>query len=835
MQSAWTRVALVALLAIPTAGAALGQVVASNKVIGQTRLDPAQVAPYEVTRLALLDLRSLDAPEPADYAIASQILSIAQELAPTEADIVRRRAEAAFSAGETDVVDACTKRLVELDPADTVAQLRYITSRIDQYQTAEQRLAAFDSLLGPKGDSIDPSVRSRLALDAALLARERGDASGFVERLKQAIGLDATNKDAALLAYTYFAERVDDSQGRLELLTNLLYADPLDRKTLRLMRDEFAQAGAFAASLRFHRMIDAIQIASSIPASESFQLEGYLLDWLNRGPEVVVTELSTKVAAERHRVEATNSNDPASQDSLGTVRPEDIRLSLGFEALRVVACKAQGEKGNPTLVAAMKDLWTTTQNQSQAVLDRTRRPAGMSDQSAFEVAIGIVVETKLLRLLVNIGEDAGSGALDEAVAALAASDLRRVAIESWTLLRAGKDDEAIARVQGKEEDSSWTGALVGEALLAKGDVGGAASAFAKTAERFPLSSIGAYCAQRTIELKPDMPRFQEARRLEHYNSQLPRWLDELGAQPRRTQLLAAEFPNWSASALQRVPVRVRLKNLLPIPAGFGSGRTISTRLFFAPSLEVGVRTRNDSAAGEVIELDRRLRLNPGEELSVLVNPDAGLIGYLAEVAAADPSRLRWRVLQGFELRGDGSRHSGPGSVEASTGTLNREALPEARETLPKLAELLVKAKEHELVPLIYAIRAKLMGGRPDGTPDPDSPGVLKFLVQLYPTWPAPVRMVAITIMPPASILPGMAPFDEVLKVDPDPTVLALALLTRATLATDPALIEAGKSADLRLARVASLHAARLEANKQTYSKRGANVLAAPPTPLGLPK
>lgn len=807
-----------------TAAPSVAQVVASEKVPAVTRADPVEMAPREITRLALLDLRSLDSPGPDDFAIASGLLSIAQELAPADADILRRRIEAAYNAGDTATVDACTKALVQLDPRDTVAQLRYITSRIGTYQTAEERLAAYDALLGPKGEAIDAAIRSHLALDACLLARERGDTPGFIDRLKKAITLDATNKDAALLAYTYFAERVDDRLGRLELLTNLLYADPLDSKTLRLMRDEFAQTGAFDAANRFHAMIAAIQSGAGEQAPESFQIEGLILQWLTKGPGVVVADLSTRVAAERHRVAASNDADPTSQASLGTLRPEDVRLSLGLEELRLVAAKAGGEKTKATITDSLKDLWATTQNQAQAVLDPTRRPPGMSEATAANIAIGTVLETKLLRLLVNVGEDKGAEALNQAIAGLPASDVRRVSLEAWTLLRAEKFDEVIAKVAGFESASSWTGAAKAEALLAKGDKAGAAATFAKTAELYPLATIGAYCAQRAIELDPDLPRFAEAKKLEAYNAQLPTWLDQLASQPRRTQLMTADFGNWGATALQRVPVKIRLKNLLPIPLGMGSGRAMSTRMFFAPALEIGVRSRNDQASGEVVELDQRLRLNPGEEFTTSVYPDTALIGYLAEVGVMEPSRLRWRILQGFEILGDGSRRAGPGSLECSTGSLSREALPEARESLPKLAESLVKAKEFELVPVILAIRSRLMGGRPDGVPDPDSPGIIKFLVQLYPTWPVPVRMVAVAALPPASILPGLAPVDAVLAQDPDPAVLSLVVVSRVNVATDPLLETAKKSSDPRLARLAALHQARLEAHKLTYSVRGPNVL-----------
>ena len=54
-----------------------------------------------------------------------------------------------------------------LDPSDTVAQLRLISARIGQFQTAEERLAAYERFTGPEGKGLDPAIRSRLALDAA--------------------------------------------------------------------------------------------------------------------------------------------------------------------------------------------------------------------------------------------------------------------------------------------------------------------------------------------------------------------------------------------------------------------------------------------------------------------------------------------------------------------------------------------------------------------------------------------------------------------------------------------------------------------------------------------
>src|SRR6185369_17723106 len=141
---------------------------------------------------------------------------------------------------DQDALLAATQLVVRLDRKDTVATLRLLSARIGMRQTIDERLAMYDAFLGPQGQLLDPSIRSRLALDAALLLRERQDQPGYMKRLKDAVQLDVTNKEAAYLAVEAFTRKVEDPQGRLELLSNLLMADPMDPRVLLEVRDAFA-------------------------------------------------------------------------------------------------------------------------------------------------------------------------------------------------------------------------------------------------------------------------------------------------------------------------------------------------------------------------------------------------------------------------------------------------------------------------------------------------------------------------------------------------------------------------------------------------------------------
>jgi tetratricopeptide (TPR) repeat protein len=211
-----------------------------------------------VERLGLLNIRAIHTPTTADYASTALLLGMAQRYSPDDLSLIRRRGEAAWGAGDKDLLMELTSQAIKLDSTNTVAQLRLISSRLSEFQTVEERLSRIEAFLGPKGSSLDASIRSRLALDAALLYRERGDDVKFVEKLKQATQLDSSNKEAAILAMNYYTSRSSDPMGTLEMLTNLLFADPIDPNVHYELATHLASLGAFNEARRFHGVYTSI-------------------------------------------------------------------------------------------------------------------------------------------------------------------------------------------------------------------------------------------------------------------------------------------------------------------------------------------------------------------------------------------------------------------------------------------------------------------------------------------------------------------------------------------------------------------------------------------------
>lgn len=801
------------------AAAAPAQVMPLKPVEVRTTVDPVEFTARSLTRLALLDLRVMSSPSPGDFAIADAILAQAQRLAPTDTDILRRRIEASFNAGDERTMIECTRRLLELDPEDTVAQLRLISARIASIQNVEDRLKAYDALLG-QTTALDESVRSRLALDAALLRRERGDEAGFVAGLKQACSLDPTNKDAALLALTFFSARVDDRVGRLDLLGNMLLADPIEPRTLKDIRDELAAGGAYKGAWRFHKMLTSLREQAGLAHDDLFAMEGFILQWMNKGPGDVVDELTQRVNAERHRIRFATEASQREGLTPG-VSADDARLGVGFEQVRVFAALTKGPEGQADLTAAVTDLSKTIADSAQQVMDPTRRPPNITAERAVEIARNVSADLQMVRYLTGVNAGEGAKDFDVVLQGLPSNDPMRVTVEAWGLLSQRAPEKALARLaEVPDVRSAWH--LLAQAACNEqmGLIDEAARRYGVVAESYPLTPIGAFAASRAKVLRAESTRSRSASELEAWAEKVPSWIDEMPSKPRLTQQVQADLVKLRCGALERAPVTVKMRNVAPVPLGLGAGRYLNSRFFFGPSLETGIRTRSDFAAGEVIDLDRRLRLKPNEGLTVTVWPEVGLVGYLAELGSSEASRLRWRLLQGFEARSAGSRDVGPGCVEVTTATLVREPLPEAKLSPESLAARLQTSNETELPGVLVAIRARMISGSLATPADAALPGLAQAVEQYLPGWSPTVRLLAAAVLPPRTVADSLTKVDALLLADRDESVRLAALVTRVTDPKDPALDAAEQSPALK--PVAAHLRARLSEGGTTYSRNGVN-------------
>lgn len=780
----------------------------------------------ELKRFALLEIRALETPAGDDYLATGYLLDLAGACATPTLQELRLRVDAAFNSGDADAVERASRDVIKLDPADTRTQSRLIAARIARLQTAEQRLAASDRLLGPDGAAIDPSVRSRIALDAALLAREAGDQTGYANRLKQAAQLDVTNKDAAVLLYQFFVESSEDKVGAAELLANLLYADPIDPAVHLMLRDAMLDVRAFALARRFSDSRANILKAANHVMEEKDVVENNMVIWLAQGADHVVRELETEIKANRDDLARQRAAaDPAQRE--GMKKPEDFRIKYEFECIRLAASLASGNRA--VTEASINDMGMTIGEVLQSLSKPEERAATMTEEQASAIMLSAMKDLQLWRLVAgSTAKAAADMPAFEAMKHDGESDLNLA--KAWLAFRSGNMEEA-ATLLGKAESSSWGAILAAELAAAKGDKERAVALLLDVYSGQPLRPLGGFALGRVEQIAPGRAEPDaEGRRVAAIAGTIPKWLDGMALDPRLHQVLKAKLSMPSADARQPVTVDVSLTNISQLPLGLGSDRTLNSRLLFTPVLE-GREGTVRSAEPEVMELGGRLRLMPGETVTLSCEPDSGVTGYLAGVWCKHPTRLRWRVLQGPEedsVAGRAFFAPGPGCVSIATETLVRRGIAEALLDDTSLAATVGTATEDKWPDVAYAVRASLVGLTELGTGPRDPAGVARAISDRYPTLSPAARALTLCILPPTSKVAELAPFDLVVGAETEPRLQLLALLTRVTDPADPLVEKCIASADAAIKRVAQMHKARLLAGRQIYATRGVSAVVREP-------
>lgn len=831
-----------------------------------------------VARVASIDLRLVQEPEPEDFEIAERTLSLATDLAPTDAELLRRRIEAAYNASDPAKVLELTGKLVALDPADTVAQLRLITAGINRKQTAGERLALFDAFTGPKATALDASVRSRLALDAALLCRETGDHKAFRKFLTLAATLDVTNKEAAMLALqTFQAENPGDVKGRFELLLNLLMADPFDGMVHLTIAKELAAHGVFEHAERAHRNGLRIIGKSRADIPNSAGEETLVLNWQKNGPKSVLDQLNKDLNTQRENIRRYNENVRDTGIGIGRDfgKPEDLRLPPETEKIRLATAIASDDA--EAIRASLDDMTRQTTEMFELANDDKKRPFGMTKEEANARAAGSLLDLQFWRVMANLD-------VDKVEADVAKYEAEHGTTEGPDLVRAvlairqNKIEEGLSALNGVEKDLesgspifSTLQFIRGLAAEALGQKEQALTAFRAASHAVPMLPVGALARSRIELISGKSEIFSEHQTaLARLAAQIPEWIDKAVNDPKTfLTLLADTGPSGDAFAGESI--RITLRNLAPIPLALGTDRPINTRFLVAPLLSGRAGLVGREARSEVIEGDRRLRLMPRETLTIDATPGIGFSGYLTELMCDEQLRLNWKVVQGFISTQSGSYVVGPNCLVADTSASTRPLVPDAKRdaaTLagdiadqhgPSLHAWLLAANRLLNAPEIARLRsaastssttpattpATTPGATPATTPTTPASGgatpatpiaekastasadaeiVAKALVERYPALTPGDRLLVAALAPHRGQFAAFKDLDAMIVADADTAVKALGLLTRVREADDPVLAAAAQSADARVKRLAELLSLRLASGAGAYSRLGPGLL-----------
>ena len=280
---------------------------------------------------------------------------------------------------------------------------------------------------------------------------------------------------------------------------------------------------------------------------------------------------------------------------------------------------------------------------------------------------------------------------------------------------------------------------------------------------------------------------------------------------------------------------IKLRNKTKIPLGLGTDRAINSRFLVQPAVDIHTQSQMTSVQPEILDLDRRLRLMPGETLEVRARVDAGYTGWLIESGAARVVRSRFRIMQGFTSMADGTMAAGPGCLSADSPQVVRNPLKEALFSPPDMVDRLKLASGDDAITLLLGLRARVLFDASIGSPERSA--LAQALAARYPSMDIKLRMLALVEVPNSAMYPEFGVFDEVARKEASPGAAALAIVTRITDSQDPALAAACLSPDAATKEVAEIQRARLmELDAMTLSRRGFRpavdqaVVAPPPVP-----
>jgi len=462
-------------------------------------VDHGEFAARSVARAAIIDLRSFDGATEDDYAISAELLGIARSFSPDDPALLRRLIESYRAGGNEGAVIDSSRELLKLDPKDTVAALRVISHRIGQIQNVEDRMAAYERFLGDAGARLDPSLRSRLALDAALLARDLGSDEDFARLIQRSASLDSTNKEAATLAARYYSERNTSRSGRLELLINLLKADPFDPNVHFAISGVLAEGGAFDEAHRFHTYATSLLTRAGAPDERRISDERLALEWRRNGPEVLLDGFARELvrrreATRRQREQLEELGEPL--DDVPT--PEEVRLPYEIDQYRVAAAAAIGDTAQ--VAAALEDLEETT---GEIVKDVNEQIVELGDQVSQEerqffsdYLSDTASRVAMVRLIAGLEAEKASQWVSVLRQRTNIEPRRLAATEGLLLLRGGQPGEAIDLLEPLAEtvpEATFGMAVAYEQI---GETETAAKLYDRTVGMSRLTALGMFSAAR---------------------------------------------------------------------------------------------------------------------------------------------------------------------------------------------------------------------------------------------------------------------------------------------------------------------------------------------------
>ena len=586
-------------------------------VVGQIQSRDSDIAPESLfsDQLILLAMEALEGdgdPREDQLTRAGILLDLGLRYNPRDAEGWRLRAELAKRMGDSTSEVAALRRYCRLVPTDDAAQLAWVMGSVISGQTLDGRVAKAEKILDSTGGKrLSTALQSRLSTVVARGALEIGDTDKFVKRLKNAIRLDPANKEAARLMLDWLLSHGEPADRIGRALMHLVFTDPVDPVSRAELGDLLLAHGLYQPA--------AVQYQAAQALSGGQVNDRFVYNWVlciaasgrvNEALNVLSdyeTMLSYSLASQ-----PPSDGDDGSGDGDETVERPEAHLAMDLELLRLVI-----------LGLSDQPLWAQGSFKRLDGLLRERIHNGDAQAEADLVWLGLLT----------------GQAIPDAPTLETAKQLRLEdgafagRLIGWTRLREGETEAARRAFLGYEEidpfaayglaqtfdvqDDLQRQALLQQVVeMAPGNLAGMIAA-----NDLLTAGVGRQLSDETTKLvellnsaagKLALPDFQE----DHWTS------------------LAIKMSSSRYRFLEPIRVTITLQSLCDFPLAIGPGGPLSSQLlvFVSPR-------RAGFALGDlppiVVDMRRRLVLEPHESLEVVVRLDRSQLGMMLSDSPAE--------------------------------------------------------------------------------------------------------------------------------------------------------------------------------------------------------
>jgi tetratricopeptide (TPR) repeat protein len=550
---------------------------------------------------------------------ALQLVQEAIALVPRDADLWRLARDVAALAEREDLRRQAIQQVAKLDPADEVAKLMRLSLAVERYQTADERIVAYETLLSEDNRwQLGDAVASRLALDLALLHRRRNEMAAFSRWLGEAAAIDPGNRSAAAVAAGFYMASGGEPYGGAELLVNLMLTDPGDLTTRSTLANLLLTNGAYDGAARIlSDLVDHRYLVDPM-TGEGWLINHALAQWAAGEPDVALATL-----------------DRRQQDADHRHRGEARRDQPDLSALEIARMAAPLDPKLATLAAAIRSRLGSPDAASMALADavdafeRTIEELAADPEADPQVVARLHLELAWVASWLGADADLIEQHVDAADGLVELTELARLRFAGWQALRGGDPAGAEAMLAPLAETDPAAHLGLALARLDQGDRRDAAAHLRDIARAQPGAMLGVWAGEALFEiLGRRAPLTGDATRLDELIQSVPRVFDRYLENPTHCFGLRLEPTEVRFAPMTPVIIDAVIANNSTHPLGIDRDGPLRPQLLMQVSARMPGAVKSIDLEAIIVDIDRAVTLQPKQRLRVPVNLSRTSVGRL---------------------------------------------------------------------------------------------------------------------------------------------------------------------------------------------------------------